>query len=555
MRCTAAWTPVLLLAACSPGSGKLDDPSAIHTVTRGDLNITVRERGEIQAAEDTRIPSRVEGRATLIHLIPEGTVVQAGDKLAELDASSIEENRARQAITVAKAEAAVQQARKNFDILEKDLQATEATARSRLQIARIRIEKFLGEASDGTAGGTNRELIAKLAGLVEAEAEANAADAAKRQGLVDRLRRLLKTDANLDLAMGELANQVLLQIDEISLANADLEMAADTLSHSRKLEAKGFITKNELVRDEINHQRQRSKVTVAWNNLQLLIKYTLQETLITLEQEVENSELGLESVQGTNEARRVRESAELAAATAELGLARERLENWEQQIAHAVVRAPTDGLVVYGRFDWDEPVYEGMDVREGQDIVILPDITRMVAEIKVHEAQIDKVATGQPAQVHVDAFPDRTFSGTVAEVSSLPDPTNRNRDLKVFRVKVMIDEDNREGVLRPGMNGHVVIDVGTVRDVVLAPLPALERVGNQHFVWLLQGGDPVATRVELGANNLTHVEVVHGLSAGDRIHLVRPPGVELPEVEEDPEPDVTIEPPRATEASGEGSSK
>ena len=527
---------IALATSCSNGSGAADDPSLIHTVARGDLVITVRERAEVQAANDTRVSSEVEGRATLIYLIEEGSVVNAGDKIAELDASTIEENRARQAITVARVDAAVQQAKKNFEILEMDLEAAEATAVSRLKIAEIRVEKFLGEKAPITDGiGTNRELIEKLAKLVEDESMATPALSVKRGELVGRLRRLLRTEENLDLAMGELANQILIKVDEISLANADLEMALDTLTHSRNLEAKGFITKNELARDEINHQRQRSKVTVAWNNLQLLIKYTLQENLITLEQEVDNARLGLASVRGGSEARRVQEAAMLEASTAELGLAQERLDNWNEQVANAVVRAPAAGLVVYGRFDWDEPVYEGMEVREGQEIVILPDVSTMVAEIKVHEAQIDKVANGQRAAVNVDAFPDRIFTGRVSMVSSLPDPTNRNRDIKVFKVRVTLDEDNSSGALRPGMNAAVVIDVGTVEDVLLIPLPALDRRGGDHFVWKLTEAGPVATPVQLGINNLTHVEVVAGLRENDRIYLVRPPGKQLPADETAPQ--------------------
>lgn len=533
---------VLLAASCGGPSSGIDDPSTVYTVRRGDLVVSVRERAEIQAAGDTRVRSMLEGRATLIDLIPEGTIVAAGDELAKLDASQIEAVRATQAISVAKAKAAYEAAAKSVEIMEKDLLALRKTAESRLQIAHLQVDKFLGEVrqtppseavpdADDVAG-TNRELLAKLGELLQDDALAESASRASSSRLTDRVVALLRTEANLDLEMGEMANQILQKIDEISLAVADLQMSKDTLGHSRRLLDRGFITRNELDRDEINYRRALSKVMVAWNNLQLLIKFTLPETQITIEREVENAQLGLESVIGANDARRVREVADLEASKAEYELARAQLDNYDEQIAHATITAPGPGLVVYGRWDWDEVVHEGMEVRQRQEVIILPDISSMVAEIKVHEAQIDKVAVGQPATIVVDAFPERAFTGKVTQVSSLPDPNRRNRDLKVFRVRVLFDDPNEGGSLRPGMNATVAIDVGVLGDVLQVPLPALARDGDRHFVWLASGTSVRAAQVKLGGNNTTHVEVVEGLQEGDRIYLVRPAGAQLPEDEE-----------------------
>ncbi|MBM4060891.1 MAG: HlyD family efflux transporter periplasmic adaptor subunit [Planctomycetes bacterium] len=523
----------LVLLAALPACGGADDgradPSLLHRVARGDLAITVRERAEIRAAHDTRVVSQLEGRATLIYLIREGTVVAAGDKVAELDASAITEKRASQAIAVAKARAAVEQARKSWEIMEKELVAAEKTASNRLQIARLRSEKFLGQAQAGaTASETNAEMLAKLRELVAAEQALDPRAEQKHGGLAGRLLELCGGEAKLALAMGEMANKVLRQLDEIGLARADLALAADTLTHSRRLAAKEYVTRNELERDVIQHKRQASAVALAWNDLQLLVHYTLPETLIGLHQEVENASLELDSVRAANEARRVREGADLASAEAELTLAQERLDNCNQQIANAVMRAPAPGLVVYGRFDWDEPVYEGMEVRERQDVVILPDVRSMVAELRVHEAQIDKVAAGQPAVAKVDAFPGRSFPGRVSAVAALPDASPRMQDLKVYRVTVLLDGDNQDRALRPGMNATVEIDVGVLRDVVAVPLPAIRRNGDTHYVWLATDQGPAATEVQLGGNNLTHVEILSGLDAGATVHLVEPHGARPP---------------------------
>ena len=532
-----------LAASCSGSGGDLVDPSLIRPLERGDLLITVRERGEIKAARDTRIASELEGHATLIYLIPEGTVVAAGDRVAELDVSAIEEKRAQQAIGVARSEAALEQARKAVEIAEKEIQAAARTAETREQIARLRLDKFVGQAQPsldgepGVADGTNADMLARLRALLEAEESASAARL-ERARLPEKVLAILGGEASLRLEMGEMANQILRQIDEIRLARADLVLAAQTLFHSRKLEASGFITTNERERDEINHQRQLSALTLAWNNLHLLVGYTLPETLLGLELEVENAQLNLESVRAANDARLVREAAELRSIDAEHALAREQLANWDRQIHNGVMRAPAPGLVVYSRMDWDEPSYEGMDVRQGQEVVLLPDVSSMMVELKIPEAQIGRLEEGQRAIIKVDAFPSRSFTGQVTAVSTLPDAGPSNQTLKVYKARVQIDGDNGAGELRPGMNGTVTIEVGAIEDALNVPLAALERRGDEHFVWKSTPDGPAAAAVELGGNNLTHVQILSGLEEGDLVYLVRPPGAKLPAaVDEAPPPE------------------
>ena len=209
---------LLLAASCGGRGGEEVDPSLIHTVGRGDLIITVRERGELKAARDTRITSELEGRATLIYLIPEGTIVEAGEKVAELDVSAIAEKRALQAINVARAEATLEQARKTVEIVEKELQAAAKTAETRLQIAQLRLEKFRGhqrtegEADGEASAGTNGEMVDRLRELL-GSVSSDSTNAARHPRLLERVLEVLGSEESLRLEMGEMANQILQQID------------------------------------------------------------------------------------------------------------------------------------------------------------------------------------------------------------------------------------------------------------------------------------------------------------------------------------------------------
>lgn len=590
-----------LAASCGDGGDKNLDPSLVYDVTRDDLVITVRERGELSASENAKIQSQVEGRPTLIYLIEEGKRVEKGEKLAELETTELLEKRTEEEVAVARAEAAYQQAKKNVEIMERELRAAESAAESQLRIAELGATKLMGEPRtsrtnpDDPLAGTNAQVIEALEELVEKDAEieqpvvdavANEVEAVAEEAgadgedvlfgpsaddrsadesasgvatgsspegkigsealakaararrpvspdLVSKAMSLFESESNLELQMGEMANLILAEVANINLARADLEVTAETLRYSEQLASEGFMTRGELTRDRIDYQRRIAEMSLAWNNLDLLVNYTLKERKITARQDVEDATLDLASVRASAEARRVREASDLQSAKSELEIAQRRLDNWNEQIENAVFYAPGPGLVVYGRYDWDEPVYEGMEIRKRQEIVVLPNVEWMIAELLVHEAQVDSVGVGQSATVTVDAFPDRTFPATVTSVSSLPDVRGSWRaNIKVYSVQVDLDDPNGEGTLRPGMNSTIQIEVGTLEDVISIPQPALERQRDRYFVWLIEEGEVVAHEVEIGANNLTHVEITSGLEVGDEIYMVAPPGAELPDAED-----------------------
>jgi HlyD family secretion protein len=527
-----------MAAGCRDESGASGSRPDLYTVARGDLRITVREAGDLRALRETRIRSDVEGQSTLIFLVPEGTRVKQGDKLAELDASSLIDRRSNQRITVERAKAALVNAQQNVEILEKELLAEAASARSKLEIAQIALEKFLGRQPtlDGgqvevptepaAARGTNQAMVDRLRELVQ-DTEFESLPAAALD--------LLERD-NLQRDMGEMSQKVLDQIDKIRLARADLELKEDTLEHSRRLSTKNYITRNTLEQHQLDFDSQKSRVTLSWNELDLLISYQLKSQRIDLALQVDNAQLELDKTLASAAARRARESAELISQQSEYDLAKERLENLDRQIANATLLAPTPGLVVYAQVGdgrRNEIVEEGMTVRERQTLIILPDVTTMVAELKVPESDIDKIVVGQRAIVEVDAYLDQPFPGRVTRVAPLPDSGSRwtNSDKKVYKTEIQLDGVNT--VLRPGMSSTVEVLVGVLRDTLIVPQPAVRMQGSVHYVWLDTPSGPQAQRVTIGRNNISHVEILEGIREGDRVYLSSPPDAKQPVYEQE----------------------
>lgn len=581
----------IALAGCGGGETNTGNDPSLLTVERRDLQITVKENAELQAQRETVVRSEVEGQSTIIFLIEEGRIVQQGEKLVELDSSELVDKRANQGITVAKAEASLAQARKALEILQKELTAKRRTAESNLRIAEMELEKLLGRIPTGgkdLARGRNADMVKKLTDLVEpvakvddaakeahdatdeteaepeptpaaasatAELAVNQVDPRRYAPLLGKIRELL-TDADgnnaVDRDMGDLANKVLQQVDKIRLAMADLKFQETYFSHSQRLAQKKFITPNELEKDRIEFQRRLSQVGLAWNDLDLLVSYELFKTKEKLTQDVDNARLELARVLATNEADQTKADSSLKSAEAEYQLAKDRLDNLERQIKNATIFAPTPGLVIYARQErgrsGSEAIREGIQVRDRQDLLILPDTTRMQALVKVQEAVVSQVRVGQSAHLSVEAFPDRVFPGRVVRVAQQADSSSgwMNTDRKVYTTIVELDGENTGGMLRSRMAGSVTILVDHLHDVLAVPLQAVKRDRAANYVWKQSPQGPVPVLVEIGQHNSEHVILTKGIQEGDVVWLTTPPGTQPPTLDQPAVPMPTVPNPAST---------
>ncbi|MCA8965822.1 MAG: efflux RND transporter periplasmic adaptor subunit, partial [Planctomycetes bacterium] len=533
-----------MTAACGEKAAPVTSDPNFYKVSREDLPITVKEAGELQAVRETSVRSQVEGQATILYLIPEGSNVKVGEKLFELDVSEIVEKRANQKITVEKARNAWEQARTAADILEKELTTKLNSAASQLRIAEMELEKLLGATGDKANEGTNGDMLKRLRELVsEKPVTAAPVDAALQEeegaprtvkvaavdprtfaNLVDKTLQLLQVPGGgdpLKRDMGDMANRILDQADKIRLAMADLSIKGDKVAYSRRLASKQFITRNELEGDELAYQSQISQVTLAWNRLDQLINYDLPVERIKAAQDYENAQLEMQRVEASNDAERKKSSFDVDAKKQELDVAAERLANFNKQIENAIVYAPTPGLVVYARVDRDrrggEAVREGVSVRERQEIIVLPDNTKMRCIVKVQEAQIDKVAVGQRAFVSVEAFPNEILPGRVVRVAPVADSSSSwmGNDKKVYTTVVELDGENNDSRLRSRMAAAAAITIDTVPDVIAVPQQSVRRDRSVNYIWKHTGKGPEAVKVVVGEHNQEKVQILEGVDVGD----------------------------------------
>ncbi len=169
-----------------------------------------------------------------------------------------------------------------------------------------------------------------------------------------------------------------------------------------------------------------------------------------------------------------------------------------------------------------EPLQEGQDIRERQELIYLPTASSSNAEIAIHESNLKKVKKGMPAKVTVDALPGREFSGRITQIAPLPDAQSiwMNPDLKVFTTQIYLDGNDSN--MRTGMSCQARIIVETHDNVLSVPVQAVLRVEGVPTVYVRSGSGFVPRKVETGMDNNRLIHVKQGLAPGDVVLLTPP---------------------------------
>jgi HlyD family secretion protein len=142
------------------------------------------------------------------------------------------------------------------------------------------------------------------------------------------------------------------------------------------------------------------------------------------------------------------------------------LERAETNLQYSVIRSPIDGVVVSRDYDVGQTV--AASFQAPTLFTIAEDLARMQLTCDVDEADIGQVKNGQPVRFSVDTFPERQFTGAVAQIRLSPKVANN-----VVTYPVIVSVSNEDLKLLPGMTAEVRIEVARAEAAVRVPAAAL----------------------------------------------------------------------------------
>lgn len=216
-------------------------------------------------------------------------------------------------------------------------------------------------------------------------------------------------------------------------------------------------------------------------------------------------------------------------ALAQIGLDRGTIEQRQAALDAAKVNlgytnitSPVDGTVVSRNITQGQTV--AASFQTPTLFLIAADLTHMQVDASVSESDIGSIKTGDPASFTVEAFPAHVFRGRVVQVRQSPQ-TIQN----VVTYDVVVQADNPDLLLKPGMTADVRIVTAEIKDALRVPVealrywpetmpkPAQDRSAGAQ-VWTLEDGRPVAIPVVTGLIDDTHAQIRRGaLSAGQTV--------------------------------------
>jgi len=153
--------------------------------------------------------------------------------------------------------------------------------------------------------------------------------------------------------------------------------------------------------------------------------------------------------------------SQLVSAKASLDLARQKLED-------ASVEAPIAGTIVNRPVTQGQIITSATSANGGTTLMTVADLGRVRMRVTIDEVEMGNIRVGQPASVAIDAFADRTFDGVIEKIEPQAVVTQG-----VTFFPVMVNINNKDGLLMPGMNGEVTIRAADLSNVVAVPIDAL----------------------------------------------------------------------------------
>jgi HlyD family secretion protein len=329
---------------------------------------------------------------------------------------------------------------------------------------------------------TDAQLAALQASQNEAQVARSQVLAAQNQ-LSQAQQALNAVQASVDAAVQQVATarqQVVAAQTEVDRAQIELNAAKRELRRAEDLLESNVISRAE-------YDQTRDRMATAETALRNAESRLLSQKIAVQEAEARLKELRARVAQqevAVQDAKRAVEAANLNAESSAKRAEQQAalFRGQRSQRDKTLQLAPIDGIIV------DIPSKVGTFAVAGLSttpLLTIADMSTINVEVKVSEAEIDKVEVGQKATIRVDAFAEKEIFGEVTQKTPLAIgksqttsglSTNINtQEAKEFRVVIKlteIPEDIRDG-LRPGMSATATITTKTVENVIAVPLQAI----------------------------------------------------------------------------------
>jgi RND family efflux transporter MFP subunit len=352
------------------------------------------------------------------------------------------------------------------------------------------------------AVASDRQAKTVVVALVRQDPVRRAVDVVGTLTAVDQVTVSSETDGTVRAILADLgdrvrAGQVIVRLDNERQQYSYQQQQA---ALARTLAQYGAADPQHLPQPEATPDVQRAsaelaQATRAFNRASELSKRQLlsQQALDDAQAELQAKRAGYEVAL---------QNARNLAASIQASEAATKLSN--RQLRDTEIRAPFDGYVERRLINLGELVKAQMPVMA----IVRIEPLKVTAEIP--ERMAPWIDSGRPVDLHVDAYPGRTFTGKVTRISPAV-----NTGTRAFPFEAVVP--NREGALKPGTFARVHVESAKVDEVLTLPFAALQYRYGVNRVFVVSGDRLEMRELQVGERLGERIEVISGVKSGERV--------------------------------------
>ncbi|GAB5441663.1 MAG: hypothetical protein Fues2KO_20120 [Fuerstiella sp.] len=423
--------------------------------------------GVIEPLDAEEVHSSCYWRTTILKIVPEGTWVQEGDVICELDSSEIEEYAKKRELLLIKYRSRLENA-----IQSEALQESENDRR--LDAAKFRQQAAVGELEE-------------------------------------------YTDARFPDQVMELERKLNVLSEQVETSSGDIR-------HTERLWAMGLCSRGQLEAERLRFHKLEQQHERMQSDLNFLTKFGDPRDRMRLNHNATQAQRNVARTQLSNslaltKARLTRLSYERT-----LRIYERYYRRALDSIEACTLRAPCDGQVIYGN-SWYlksrgiTQIEEGATVRNLQKVFEIPDPSRLKVSVPLNEASIFRVRKGMPVTVTLPAYEDVEVAGRIHYIAKYPKRrSSYTPGVKDYWLDIeLLPTDEQRSLLQAKADVVVHLTLDEQDDALQIPRNAITGVAGHNFVYVYEDNELKPRALELGAANEDYVCVVDGLQAGDTL--------------------------------------
>lgn len=385
--------------------------SDIVVVAVGDFDISTTATGDLKARNQIEIRSTIDTETSILEIIPEGSSVKAGDVLVQLNAEPIQTRVDEESLQLESARASLVEAEQGYQIQLSENESAKRQAELKVALGELDLAQW-------------------------------------QRGEVESKRQELDHD--------------------VDKTTKDFDRLKDKLEKSRSLQEKGYYSLDQLKQDELAYEQAEAARDKAVLAKTVYWEFQHPKDKRKKESDLEEARAELDRVMRQNASKLASKEADLNNKRQSLQIRQQKHDKARSQLQAASIKAPSDGLVVYGssidnaRWGGDDgPLQVGKKVFPNELLVVLPDTTEMIAAVKVHESLAGRIRPGQQASVKIDAAGGRVFPGKVESIGILAEQTSRWMDpnLREYTVRIALELSGHTGTEKSAADEPIGADM------------------------------------------------------------------------------------------------